>query len=58
MLLEETREERGDDIDADDIAASPITRLPKAEDWLDRLTITLSAAEAELLHQMIVAQPA
>jgi Family of unknown function (DUF6361) len=55
MLLEETREERGDDTDADDISASPITRLPKAEDWLDRLTITLSATEGEFLHQMIVA---
>lgn len=55
MLLEETREERGDDTDADDIAASPITRLPKAEDWLNRLSITLSATEGEFLHQMIVA---
>src|SRR5207244_711321 len=53
--LEETREERGDDTDADDIALSPITRPPKAEDWLDRLTITLSAAEGEFLHQLIAA---
>jgi hypothetical protein len=55
MLLEETREERGDDADADDIALSPITRLPKAEDWMDRLTITLSKAEGEFLHQFMAA---
>lgn len=55
MLLEETREERGDDADADDIPLSPVTQLPKAEDWLDRLTITLSAAEGEFLHQLIAA---
>jgi len=55
MLLEETREERGDDTDADDIALSPITRPPKADDWLDRLTITLSKAEGEFLHQLMAA---
>jgi hypothetical protein len=55
MLLEETREERGDDTDADDISLSPITRPPKAEDWLDRLTITLSKAEGEFLHQLMAA---
>jgi hypothetical protein len=58
MLLEETREERGDDTDADDIALSPIARPPETEGWLDRLTITLSAAEGEFLHQlMAAAQP-
>lgn len=58
MLLEETREERGDDTDADDIALSPIARPPEAEGWLDSLTITLSAAEGEFLHQlMAAAQP-
>jgi hypothetical protein len=55
MLLQETREEHGDDTDADDIALSPITRPPKAEDWSDRLTITLSKAEGEFLHQLITA---
>jgi len=53
MLLEETREERGDDIDADDIALSPITPLPPADDWMTRLTITLSKPEAEFLCRMI-----
>jgi Family of unknown function (DUF6361) len=55
MLLEETREERGDDTDADDIALSPITPPPKAEDWLDRLSITLNKAEGEFLHQLMAA---
>lgn len=55
MLLEQTREERGDDSDADDIALSPITRPPNAEDWLDHLTITLSVEEGEFLHQLMAA---
>ncbi|MBN1566822.1 MAG: hypothetical protein JXA73_03180 [Acidobacteria bacterium] len=58
MVLEETREERGDDIDADDIARSPIATLPLEDDWKNRLTITLSKPEAEFLrHQMTAAKP-
>ena len=56
MLLEETREERGDDTDADDIVLSPIRRLPRAEDWLNHLTITLSKEEGGLLHELIEAE--
>jgi hypothetical protein len=55
MVLEETREERGDDIDSDDIARSPITPLPPDDDWMNRLTITLSKREAEFLHQQMAA---
>lgn len=55
MLLEETREEKGDDVDVDDIALSPIIRLPKDDDWMPRLTITLTNPEAHFLHQQITA---
>jgi hypothetical protein len=55
MVLEETREERGDDIDFDDIPRSPITPLPPDSDWMNRLTITLSKPEAEFLHQQMAA---
>ena len=55
MLLEESREERGDDTDADDISLSPVTQLPEDEDWLEHLTLTLSAAEGGFLHERIAA---
>jgi Family of unknown function (DUF6361) len=56
MLLEETREERGDDIDADESVLSPIAPLPEDENWPDRLTVTLSMPEGEFLYQQIVAK--
>ncbi len=55
MLLAETLEERGDDVDIDDIARGPIATLPKDDDWLNRLVITLSKSEAEFLHQQMAA---
>jgi len=61
-LLQETREERGDDADADDVALSPVIPLPnpvvaspEEETWLDRLTITLGQTEAEFLRQQMTA---
>jgi hypothetical protein len=55
MLLEESREERGDDTDAEDIARSPVITLPSAPEWPDKLAITLTRDEASFLRQQIVA---
>lgn len=58
MVLEETKEERGDDIDAADITLSPIAKLPPDVDWMSRLTIELTKAEGEFLHnKMAAAKP-
>lgn len=55
LLLEERREERGDDVDADDVTRSPVISLPPAPDWLGKLTITLNPDEASFLRQQIIA---
>ena len=54
-LLQDTREERGDDVDADGVAVSPVIPLPKDENWPERLSITLSQAEGEFLRQQMTA---
>jgi hypothetical protein len=55
LLLEESQEERGDDVDAEDVARSPVITLPAAPDWPDKLAITLRRDEAAFLRQQIVA---
>jgi hypothetical protein len=55
MLLEESREERGDDTDAEDIARSPVITLPPAPEWAEKLSINLTRDEASFLRQQIVA---
>lgn len=58
MVLEETREEHGDDVDAEDFSHSSVIQLPGGEDWRDDLAITLSREEAEFLrHQISASQP-
>ena len=54
-MLQDTREERGDDVDADGAAVNPVIPLPKDENWMDRLSITLSEAEGEVLRQQMTA---
>lgn len=55
LLLEASKEERGDDVDAEDVARSPVITLPPAPDWRDKLTITLRLDEAAFLRRQIVA---
>lgn len=55
MLLQETREEHGDDVDADDVTLSPLAPLPSGKAWQDDLAITLTKEEAEFLRQHICA---
>ncbi len=56
MLLEETREAHGDDVDADDVDLSPInTQLPHCDEWKSELAITLTKEEAHFLRQQICA---
>ncbi len=56
LLLQESRDEHGDDVDADDLALSPIASLPEDMDWQENLSITLRASEAEFLRQRICAK--
>jgi hypothetical protein len=55
LLLEERKEERGDDVDAEDVSRSPVITLPTAPDWPERITITLQRNEASFLRQQMVA---
>lgn len=55
MLLEETREEQGDDVDADDVGISPVIRMPDHDQWREDLAITLTTDEAVFLRQQICA---
>ena len=55
VLLRETREEMGDDVDADSVSGSPIRELPQQSDWQDRLSISLTAEEAEFLRNQVCA---
>jgi len=55
MVLEGTSEERGDDVDADETTPGPLSQLPKDEDWINRLAITLSEQEGDYLHRQIAA---
>lgn len=58
MVLEETREEQGDDVDAEDFSHSSVIHLPDGDGWRDDLAITLSKDEAEFLrHQISASQP-
>jgi len=54
-ILEETGNQKGDDPDAD-TAQLPRVRVPSVDDdYWENLSITLTAAEAEFLHQQITA---
>lgn len=55
LLLEESQEERGDDVDAEDVSSSPVITLPHADGWPQKLAITLLPKEAAFLRQQIVA---
>ena len=55
LLLEESQEERGDDVDAEDVTRSPVITLPAAQNWPERIAITLQRNEASFLRQQIVA---
>jgi hypothetical protein len=58
LLLQETKNEHGDDFDADDLNASPIIRLPEVEEWKEDLAITLTAEDARFLRNQIGATQA
>jgi len=55
LLLEECKEERGDDVDAEDVSRSSVITLPTAPEWPERIAITLQHNEASFLRQQIVA---
>ena len=55
LMLEASQEERGDDVDAEDVARSPVITLPPAPEWQEKLAITLQLKEAVFLRQQIVA---
>lgn len=55
MLLEESKEERGDDVDAEELARTPVITLPLMKDWREKLSINLRREEATFLRQQIVA---
>jgi hypothetical protein len=55
LLLEESKEERGDDVDAEDVSRSPVISLPPMPNWQEKLAITLRREEAAFLRQQIVA---
>ena len=55
LLLEECKEERGDDVDAEDVSRSSVITLPTATEWPERIAITLQRNEASFLRQQIVA---
>jgi len=55
LLLKECKEERGDDVDAEEVSRSPVITLPTAPDWPERIAITLHRNEASFLRQQIVA---
>ncbi len=58
MMLEETRDQLGDDVDAEDVNLSPIAPLPEARDWKEDLSITLTPEEAQFLrHKICASQP-
>jgi hypothetical protein len=55
QLLEQSQEERGDDVDAEDVSRNSVITLPIAPDWPERIAITLQRGEASFLRQQIVA---